>query len=175
MKASGFLPWLLGRTEKQRTRRARRSAWNKTYAAYRSADRPEELAEPVAQLRPLIFAASLEQLPVLTEPFMARAAEIDKALPPKMSFSERMVTAGGSNRAASLARTPVVVKTYKTAKEYQRDVAGMTSRGYVPQGQSQDQGHISTMRMISRGVVFGGLKKVGSSITVTWVKAAANG
>jgi hypothetical protein len=99
----------------------------------------------------------------------------------------RKITAVSTLGASELARPtnirkmtgtytapPVVVKTYKNAKEYEHDVKSMTGQGYMPQGQSADGGRVTMTRIVAIGL-FSLAAKKGKGLTVTWVHSGATG
>ena len=63
----------------------------------------------------------------------------------------------------------VQVKTYKNAKDYERDATRMSSQGWMPQGQSSSDGRVTLTRLAAVGV-FAFAAKKGKGITVTWVQ-----
>ena len=69
----------------------------------------------------------------------------------------------------------VVVRTYRSATEYERDAAEMARKGWIPQGQSSQRGKVNMGRTMGKAVVFLPWavmrpSRKGDPITVTWVR-----
>lgn len=71
----------------------------------------------------------------------------------------------------------VLVKTYATTEEFQRDAPAMAARGWRPQGEIAQQGGVAVGRTLAKAALTGGLgvaltgrSRKADKITVTWVK-----
>jgi hypothetical protein len=75
----------------------------------------------------------------------------------------------------------VKVKTYASARDYERDAPRMASQGWQPQGQSQGGAHLNMGRTVGKsavgllvpgGVLWGIVRpsRTKDKITVTWVR-----
>jgi hypothetical protein len=69
----------------------------------------------------------------------------------------------------------VKVKTYKNAKDYEKDAAKMLEDGWQIQGQSSSQGRVRMGRTIVKGAVLLPWaimrpSRKGEKMTVTWIK-----
>jgi hypothetical protein len=76
---------------------------------------------------------------------------------------------------ARVARSEVLVKTYKDAKAYERDANKLAAQGWVPQGQTSSRGKANVGRTVGKAVVFLPWallrpSRKGDPITVTWVR-----
>jgi hypothetical protein len=75
-----------------------------------------------------------------------------------------------------MAQAQVQVKTYKNAKEYEKDAPKMAKAGWLPQGQVAQQGRVAVGRTAVKAVVFLPWAMLRPShkadkITVTWIKS----
>jgi hypothetical protein len=69
----------------------------------------------------------------------------------------------------------VKVKTYKNAKEYEKDAPKMAKHGYEPQLENDQRGKVNLGRTLAKAVIFLPWAVMRPSrkddkITITWVK-----
>jgi hypothetical protein len=72
-------------------------------------------------------------------------------------------------------RVEVRVKTYRNAKEYERDAPKMTAEGWYPEGQTGHRGKINMGRTLGKAVIFLPWavmrpSRAGDPITVTLIR-----
>jgi|SRR5579859_4044664 len=78
--------------------------------------------------------------------------------------------------ASAPAKEPeVTVKTYRSARDYERDAKRMVAAGWAPQGQLTSQGRVRVGRTVGKAVVFLPWAMFRPSrradrVTVTWVR-----
>jgi hypothetical protein len=77
------------------------------------------------------------------------------------------------------SRSEVEVKTYKNAKEYERDAPKMAAQGWIPQGQSTGKDSVRVGRTVVQvvgtggiGLFIGGRARREGKITVTWMRSS---
>lgn len=71
----------------------------------------------------------------------------------------------------------VLVKTYASIEEFQRDAPAMAARGWKPQGEMIQQGKVAVGRTLAKAALTGGIgvaltgrSRKDDKITVTWVR-----
>jgi hypothetical protein len=73
---------------------------------------------------------------------------------------------------AATGKPELVVKVYKSTKEFQADSKKMIRRGWAPQNQAALDGHVSSAAgLVLGGLLLGGASRTNDQLSVTWIRA----